>query len=77
MSGRKRLKLGKGDLVVSKRTGTSYILLKRQKKEGRYFWSVLSSKGIEETFYEKNLRHKLTKYPEQENWRLIKKVSPN
>lgn len=69
----RKLKFKKGDLLINKRTGTTFLFLERVKNEGRYFWNTFSSEGEPKSFYEKNLRHKLTKSPDSDLWHLIKK----
>ena len=69
----RKLKFKKGDLLLNKKTGTTFLLIERTKEDGRYFWNTFSSEGESRSFYEKNLRHKLTKSPGSDHWHLIKK----
>tara|TARA_R110002020_G_scaffold198128_3_gene399251 strand:+ start:385 stop:609 length:225 start_codon:yes stop_codon:yes gene_type:complete len=66
----KKIKLTKGDLIVNKGTGKNFLLVSRYKNNGRYFWNTVSNDGVCNSFYEKNLRHKLIK--ESVNWQLMK-----
>ncbi|MAF43058.1 MAG: hypothetical protein CMI54_02655 [Parcubacteria group bacterium] len=71
----RKLKFRKGDLLFNKKTGTTFLLIERIKNGGRYFWSTLTSEGESRSFYEKNLRHRLTKSPDSNHWHLIKKIN--
>ena len=67
-----KIKLKKGDLILNTKSGNHFLLLVRFKEGGRYFWKTISKNLASQSFYEKNLRHKLIK--EGSVWRLIKKM---